>query len=123
MRLCNNSSELFSRFIFLFEQVAFSLTQATKITTCGPGHVTFWNLCGSSSDGFRLRAREGCFLMTDTADVESVVEPTNNNKVISTCHWGNILIWEDGRIQLEITRKDGTTCHDGPINQVIAEEG
>ena len=103
--------------------MSFALNQSAKITTCGPGHVTFWSLCGDSSSTFRLRAREGCFLMTDTADVESVVEPTNNNKVITTCHWGNILIWEDGRIQLEITRKDGTTCHDGPINQVIAEEG
>ena len=44
-------------------------------------------------------------------------------KVISTCHWGNLLIWEDGRIQLEITRKDGSSCHDGPINQIVAEEG
>ena len=96
----------------------------------GPGHVTFWSLCGDQgledkdidlSD--RLRATEGCFLMTDTADVESVVEPSNNNKIISTCHWGNLLIWEDGRIQLEITRKDGSSCHEGSINQVVAEEG
>ena len=29
----------------------------------------------------RLRATEGCFLMTDMADVESVSEPSNNGKV------------------------------------------
>ena len=29
----------------------------------------------------RLRATEGCFLMTDMADVESVAEPSNNSKV------------------------------------------
>lgn len=29
----------------------------------------------------RLRATEGCFLMTDMADVESIAEPTNNGKV------------------------------------------
>ena len=29
----------------------------------------------------RLRATEGCFLMTDMADVESIAEPANNGKV------------------------------------------
>ena len=59
--------------------------------------MTFWSLCEDEGEGgggggggvaesdverpHRLRAREGCFLMTDTADVESAVEPTNNNKV------------------------------------------
>ena len=54
--------------------------------------MTFWSLCEDEGEGgvtetdverpHRLRAREGCFLMTDTADVESAVEPTNNNKVL-----------------------------------------
>ena len=44
-------------------------------------------------------------------------------KVISTCHWGNLLIWENGKIRLEFKRKDGSACHDGPINQIIADEG
>ena len=44
-------------------------------------------------------------------------------KVVSTCHWGNLLVWEQGHIQLEVTRKDGSTCHDGQINYIVAEEG
>ena len=32
-------------------------------------------------------------------------------------------VWEDGHIQLEVTRKDGSSCHEGQINQLIAEEG
>ena len=43
--------------------------------------------------------------------------------MISTCHWGNLLVWENGRIRLEFKRKDGTSCHDGPINQIVADEG
>ena len=44
-------------------------------------------------------------------------------KVVSTCHWGNLLVWEEGHIQLEVTRKDGSTCHDGQINFLVAQEG
>jgi len=32
-------------------------------------------------------------------------------------------VWEDGHIQLEVTRKDGSSCHEGQINQLVAEEG
>ena len=46
-----------------------------------------------------------------------------SGKVVSTCHWGNLLVWEEGHIQLEVTRKDGSTCHDGQINFLVAQEG
>jgi len=61
--------------------------------------VTFWNLIGRDEAGLtveqlgdRLRATEGCFMMTDIADVESVVETAVAGKVISSCHWGNLLV-------------------------------
>ena len=37
---------------------------------------------GTCDPNDRLRATEGCFLMTDMADVESIAEPTNNGKVL-----------------------------------------
>ena len=65
----------------------------------GHGHVTFWNLIGRDEAGLsveqlgdRLRATEGCFMMTDIADVESVVETDVAGKVISACHWENLLM-------------------------------
>ena len=61
--------------------------------------MTFWNLIGCDEAGLsveqlgdRLRATEGCFMMTDIADVESVVETAVAGKVISSCHWGNLLV-------------------------------
>jgi len=67
--------------------------------TLGSGHVTFWNLIGRDEAGLsveqlgdRLRATEGCFMMTDIADIESVVETAVAGKVISSCHWGNLLV-------------------------------
>ena len=92
----------------------------------GPGHVTFWTLCAGSEEGAlgeRLRATEGRFMMTAVADVESVAATGNTGKVVSTCHWGNLLVWEDGHIQLEVCRKDGSSCHEGQINIIVAQEG
>ena len=61
--------------------------------------MTFCNLIGRDEAGLstnqlgdRLRATEGCFMMTDIADVESVVETAVAGKVISSCHWGNLLV-------------------------------
>ena len=94
----------------------------------GPGHVTFWTLTTNEDNsgtkiGERLRATEGRFMMTSVADVESVAATGQTGKVVSTCHWGNLLVWEEGHIQLEVTRKDGSTCHDGQINHITAIEG
>ena len=81
--------------------------------------MTFWTLStgsetgGSTDLGERLRATEGRFIMTSVADVESVAATAATGKVVSTCHWGNLLVWEEGHIQLEVTRKDGSSCHEG----------
>ena len=81
--------------------------------------MTFWTLStgsetgGSTDLGERLRATEGRFMMTSVADVESVAATAATGKVVSTCHWGNLLVWEEGHIQLEVTRKDGSSCHEG----------
>ena len=51
----------------------------------GPGHVTFWTLSTGSENtaqdlGDRLRATEGCFMMTAVADVESVAATGSTGK-------------------------------------------
>ena len=91
--------------------------------------MTFWTLSVSGAvdavddHGEQLRATEGRFMMTSVADVESVAATGTTGKVVSACHWGNLLVWEEGHIQLEVSRKDGSTCHDGQINAIVAEEG
>ena len=38
---------------------------------------------------------------------------------------GKQLVWtaqRDGRIELEVTRRDGSKCHEGAINQLVADE-
>ena len=62
-------------------------------------------------------------MMTSVADVESIAATGTTGKVVSACQWGNLLVWEEGHIQLEVSRKDGSTCHDGQINAIVAQEG
>ncbi len=92
-------------------QISFSQGDFTRLTACGPGHLTFWSLDGRFYD--RLTHESGRFLLRPTASIESATEngsqqQKGQGKVISTTHWGNLLVWgEQGTIELEITRKDG----------------
>lgn len=44
-------------------------------------------------------------------------------KVLSGSEWGNLLLWEGGLIKVEICRAGRKTCHCGPVNQLILDEG
>jgi len=40
-----------------------------------------------------------------------------DGKVISGCEWGNMLLWEEGLIKVEVSRKQRKNCHTAPITQ------
>lgn len=44
-------------------------------------------------------------------------------KVLSGSEWGNLLLWEGGLIKVELCRPGHKNCHNGPINQLILDEG
>lgn len=44
-------------------------------------------------------------------------------KVLSGSEWGNLLLWEGGLIKVELCRPGRKNCHNGPINQLILDEG
>jgi hypothetical protein len=39
------------------------------------------------------------------------------SQIVSGCEWGNILLWEEGLIALEICQKNRQPCHTKPITQ------
>ncbi|KAL1463502.1 hypothetical protein WDU94_015249 [Cyamophila willieti] len=39
--------------------------------------------------------------------------------VLSGSEWGNIIIWDDGVIKLEVSRKNGLPCHSGRLVQLM----
>ena len=38
-------------------------------------------------------------------------------QIISGCDWGNILVWAEGLIKIEVSRKNKKTCHSSYISQ------
>lgn len=85
--------------------------------------MTFWHLHGPYLN--RLSHYSSNFGLHPKTNVESISENGGRlgGKVISTTDWGNLLIWNQGKIELEISKKDGSKCHDGSINHILAEEG
>lgn len=44
-------------------------------------------------------------------------------QVLSGSEWGNMLVWEAGLIKVELCRAGNISCHQGPINQIMLDEG
>ena len=44
-------------------------------------------------------------------------------QVLSGSEWGNMLVWEGGLIKVELCRAARKSCHQGPINQIVLDEG
>lgn len=44
------------------------------------------------------------------------------HKVISGCDWGNILVWDEELIDVEVTRKFRKPCHSAPIIKFLYSE-
>lgn len=47
----------------------------------------------------------------------------HSGQVLSGSEWGNMLVWEAGYIKVELCRTTSKTCHQGPINQIMLDEG
>lgn len=44
-------------------------------------------------------------------------------KVVSGTEWGNLLLWEGGLIKVELCQVGHKPCHEGPISQLVFDEG
>lgn len=71
----------------------------------------------------RLFMDQGSFVSVDSANIESIILYGTSGKIISSTHWGNLLLWKDRFVQVEICRKDGSKCHEGSINHLVVGEG
>ncbi|KAF7998128.1 hypothetical protein HCN44_009526 [Aphidius gifuensis] len=93
----------------------FSPTVPDHLTTSGSGHVKFWKI-SKTFTGLKLKGEIGRFGGTEISDVIGVYS-MNDEKVITGCEWGNILIWEEGLIKIEVRRKNKISCHNNMITQ------
>ncbi|XP_070099919.1 cilia- and flagella-associated protein 44 isoform X5 [Equus caballus] len=72
--------------------------------------------------GLKLQGLLGRFGKTATTDIEGYME-LPDGKVLSGSEWGNMLVWEAGLIKVELCRAARKSCHQGPINQIVLDEG
>ena len=88
-----------------------------QLTTCGLGHIKFWKM-SSTFTGLKLQGLIGRFGKTEICDIYGICSMPDE-KVLSGCEWGNILVWENGLIKLEVCRKNRKKCHAGNIMQIF----
>ncbi|XP_055921167.1 cilia- and flagella-associated protein 44 [Eupeodes corollae] len=97
--------------------VAFSEFNPILLASSGLNHVQFWKMARTFT-GLKLKSNVGRFGKTDSSDVYAVYMLADE-KVISGCEWGNMLVWEGGLIKVEVTRKARLPCHTKPITRII----
>ncbi|XP_044522710.1 cilia- and flagella-associated protein 44 [Gracilinanus agilis] len=111
-------TKAFSQDVF---KVTFNPENEEQLTTAGSGHIKFW-LMALTFTGLKLQGYLGRFGKTAVTDIEGYME-LPDGKVLSGSEWGNLLLWEGGLIKVELCRHARRTCHIGPINQIMIDEG
>uniref|UniRef100_A0A9L0R5H1 Cilia- and flagella-associated protein 44 n=1 Tax=Equus caballus TaxID=9796 RepID=A0A9L0R5H1_HORSE len=111
-------TKAFSQEVF---KVTFNPEDDEQLTTSGSGHIKFWEMALTFT-GLKLQGLLGRFGKTATTDIEGYME-LPDGKVLSGSEWGNMLVWEAGLIKVELCRAARKSCHQGPINQIVLDEG
>nr|XP_048673682.1 cilia- and flagella-associated protein 44 isoform X2 [Caretta caretta] len=111
-------SKAFSQDVY---KVTFSPENEEQLTTSGSGHIKFWKMAHTFT-GLKLQGALGRFGKTAVTDIVGYVE-LPDGKVISGSEWGNLLLWEGGLIKVELCRTGHRPCHNGPVNQLVLDEG
>ncbi|XP_019507772.1 PREDICTED: cilia- and flagella-associated protein 44 [Hipposideros armiger] len=111
-------TKAFSQDVF---KVTFNPDNEEQLTTSGLGHIKFWEMALTFT-GLKLQGSLGRFGKTATTDIEGYME-LPDGKVLSGSEWGNMLLWEAGFIKVELCRASSKCCHQGPINQIMLDEG
>ncbi|KAM6162750.1 cilia- and flagella-associated protein 44 [Erethizon dorsatum] len=111
-------TKAFSQDVF---KVTFNPEDEEQLTTSGSGHIKFWEMAFTFT-GLKLQGSLGRFGKTATTDIEGYVA-LPDGKVLSGSEWGNLLLWEGSVIKVELCRTGTKSCHHGPINQIMLDEG
>ncbi|XP_068632653.1 cilia- and flagella-associated protein 44 [Battus philenor] len=106
-----------SAFSFDVNTAMFSKYCPGQLTTAGAAHIKFWKMAETFT-GLKLKGELGRFGKTEICDVLGVY-PMPDEKVLSGCEWGNILVWEAGLVKVEVTQRGRKTCHKAPIIQFM----
>eukprot|EP00040_Diaphanoeca_grandis_P030987 m.184465 g.184465 ORF g.184465 m.184465 type:complete len:1849 (+) comp32191_c0_seq1:110-5656(+) len=101
-------------------RVTFAALNDGQLTTGGIGHIRFWKMADTFT-GLKLQGDIGKFGKAEISDITGYVE-LPDGKVVSGSEWGNMLLWEGGKIKCEIARKGKHPCHMGSLEVVMLED-
>lgn len=96
--------------------MAFSDQNNRFLYTGGVNHLHFWDIVRTFT-GLKLLHEYGRFEKFAMCDLLCVY-PDDDNRVLTNCDWGNILVWQNARIKFEISRKNRRPCHTKTITQI-----
>ncbi|KAK6640272.1 hypothetical protein RUM44_011958 [Polyplax serrata] len=99
----------------------FSLYVPGHLTTSGISHIKFWKI-NRTFTGLKLLGELGRFGKSEICNIIGFLA-LPDEKVVSGCEWGNILVWDGGLIRVEVFRRGKAFCHDAPITQFIYNNG
>lgn len=87
----------------------------------GISHIKFWKI-NRTFTGLKLQGELGRFGKSEICNIVGFLA-LPDEKVVSGCEWGNILVWDAGLIKVEVFRRGKMTCHEAPITQLIYNNG
>lgn len=87
----------------------------------GVSHIKFWKI-NQTFTGLKLQGELGRFGKSEICNIVGFLA-LPDEKVVSGCEWGNILVWDAGLIRVEVFRRGKNYCHEAPITQLIYNNG
>ncbi|XP_034946338.1 cilia- and flagella-associated protein 44 [Chelonus insularis] len=101
--------------------VRFSEYLTNHFVTCGVKHVKFWSM-EHTFTGLKLEEKLGRFGNVPFSNIIGVYSMPDGT-ILSGSDWGNILVWNEGCIEIEVRRKSKKSCHRGMITQFKYSNG
>ncbi|KAG7187868.1 hypothetical protein KM043_013850, partial [Ampulex compressa] len=95
--------------------VSFARELPDRLVSAGMGHIKFWRMAHTFT-GLKLKSMIGKFGKTEMSDIIAVYA-MQDDTVLSGCEWGNMLLWEENLIKVEVCRKNRQTAHERCIVQ------
>lgn len=98
------------------DTIQFSQFNRNCLVTGGVDHIRFWDLSHTFT-GPKLQCNHGRFGKFDECDVMAICTLADD-RTLSNCDGGNILVWENGAVKFEVCQKNRRPCHRRTIAQI-----
>lgn len=96
--------------------IQFSQFNRNCLVTGGVDYIRFWDLSHTFT-GPKLQCNHGRFGKFDECNIMAICTMADD-RTLSNCDEGNILVWENGAVKFEVCQKNRRPCHRRTIAQI-----